>query len=262
MFHRPYQSILAACAAFLAALVAGCAGAAKGPRTPAQAFAEAKHLIADHDWREAETLLNGMRYQFAGTAVADSVEYMLGECNYEEGQFMIAAVNYGSLRRLFPTSPLNQAAQFRIAECYDKLVPPPGIDQEYTSKAIEEYQVFIEQFGKRAGTDSLVTLATARIRDLRNIEGRKYYNSCQLYYNMNRFKACMEYCDLVQDKYYDTDVADKALLMKIKSLIELKRYNEAMREIDKFLALFRTSILVPDVRVLRESIADKVVTQR
>jgi outer membrane protein assembly factor BamD len=240
----------------------GCAGSAQAPKSPSQAFAETKHLVADNDWLEAETLLNGMRYQLAGTPWADSVEFLLGECNFHQGKFVLAAMEYGSLRRLFPTSPLNQEAQFRIADSYYSIAPPPGIDQEYTGKAIEEYQVFIEQFGKRPGTDSLVQLASGRIRELRNKQGQKYYDAAVLYYNMNRFKACAEYCDVIQDKFYDTDYADKSSLLKIKSFVEIRRYNEAYREIEKFLGLYRSSLLVPDVRSLRESIADKVVTQR
>lgn len=242
---------------------AGCSTTKSGAVfTSDGAWADARAKFLDGDYLEAELALNTVKLQFPGSTHSDSVQFLLGECNVHEGKNLLGAYEFGAIHRSFPMSPLNRLAQFRIAECYYHLAPPSNTDQEYGAKAIEEYQAFIELYGKSAGPDDSLTIqASNRIKELRSRMGKKFYDTAVLYATMNLFKASNVYCDLLQEKYYDTEFADRAQLMKIKNFIEMKKYGDANHEIEKFLSTYRTSPLVPDVRALRESISDKIAKQ-
>lgn len=246
------------------AVIAGCSSVKSGaPTSSDAAWTEARAKFLDGDYLEASHLLDILKLQYSGGAHADSVQYLLGECNFHEGKYLLAAYEFGGVRRSYPSSPLVRSAQFRIAESYYAMAPPAAIDQDNSRKAIEEYQTFLELYGKPTGYgDTLSTLASTRIKELRNRGGKKYYDTAILYFKMSQFKAADVYCDLVQEKYYDTDYGELAGLLKIKVLIELRRYNEARHEAEKFLTTYRASTLVPEVRALRESIETKGVPQQ
>ena len=253
--------VLTLCVIVPAAVWTGCSGAKQGALpTSETAWVEARAKFLDGDYLEAEHLLDIMKLQYSGSAHADSVQFLLGECNTREGKFLLAAYEYGAVRRSFPSSPLVRQAQYNVAESYYNMAPPSEVDQEYSKKAVEEFQAFLEMYGRPAGiSDSLSAQATSRIHELRDRQGKKAYETAVLYYNMNQFKACGVYCDIVQEKYYDTGFAEQAGLLKIKSLIEIHRYTEARTAIESFLTTYRASALVPTVRALRETIENKGV---
>ena len=59
-----------------------------------------------------------------------------------------------------PASPLVPLAQYKIGLCYYRLSPQSSLDQVYTSRAIEEFQTFIEYYPK----DEHVADAEAKIK--------------------------------------------------------------------------------------------------
>jgi outer membrane protein assembly factor BamD (BamD/ComL family) len=75
---------------------------------------------------------------------------------------------------------------------------------------------------------------------------------------MGYYKAATTYFDYVIEKYHDTPYAEPALLGKVKALIARRKYDEAMPEIEKFLARYPSSEHKGEAEALQQEIRDHV----
>lgn len=245
----------------------GCGSSSKmsAPQTAQTAFAQARAQYDKGDYLEATQSLDLVKIQYGGSSIADSAEYLLGECNFKMGKFLLAAYEYNTVRRIYSSSPLARISQFKIAESYYNLSPDPGLDQDYTQKAIDEYQTYLEIYGNSRDAsgqpDSTIAIANQRIKELHSKLAEKNYNIAQLYFKMDRYSSAIIYCDMVLDKFYDTQYADLSSYLKIRSLVELKRYIEASKEIKKFMTIYAASPLFTKVQSIQVTISDKITQQ-
>jgi outer membrane protein assembly factor BamD (BamD/ComL family) len=71
---------------------------------------------------------------------------------------------------------------------------------------------------------------------------------------MDNYKAAIVYFDNVLDEYFDTEWADNSLYGKIQALIKKKKYEDAMKEIQRFEKKFGSSELLMNVLSLKKEI--------
>jgi len=224
------------------------------PLTADERFQTGKQKFFDGDYLEAITEFEAVKLQFAGSAVADSAQYFLGECHFKREEYLLASEEYQGLRRNFTTSSLAPLAQYKIALSYYNLSPNSYLDQKYTVRAVDELQAFIEYYPKH----ELVHDAELKIQELDARLARKEYESGELYMKLDYYKAATYYFNTVVDKYHDTPYAEPALLGKIKALVARRKYDEAKPEAEKFLAKYRDSKLRPEVESILKYIQDRL----
>ncbi len=217
-------------------------------------FEMGKKKFEDGDYIEAVTDFQVIKLQFPASGVADEAQYYLGECYYAREEFLLASEEYQSLKRLMASSPLVPKAQHRIAMCYYRLSPKSTLDQTYTRKAIEEFQSFIEDYR----TDSLVTDAELKIKELNTRLAQKLYETAELYVKLDYLRSATLYYDLIVEKYHDSEFAEPALLNKAKLLFQRKKYQDAKGEIEKFIDRYPKSQLRNEAESLLSSIKDEL----
>jgi TolA-binding protein len=74
----------------------------------------------DEDYFEAQRLFDVIRLQFPTTQYADDAQFYLGEISFAKKEYVMAAFNFGMVRRSYPSSPLNKTALYKTAMCYFK----------------------------------------------------------------------------------------------------------------------------------------------
>ena len=215
-------------------------------------FHQAKEKYDDESYFDAVNDFTVVLLRFAGSTVADSAQYYLADSHYMMGDYLIAGVEFEKLVNNMPESPLVKKAQYRLAQSYKELSPRSSLDQKYTSKAIREYQYFIEEYP----TDSLKEKAEKQISALRNKLGKKEYENAEIYRKMSEYSAAIIYYDLVLEKYYDTDWADDAQFGKIQTYIDEENIEQALLETAKFEQQFPDSELLEDLKELKLEIDD------
>jgi outer membrane protein assembly factor BamD len=196
--------------------------------------------------------------QYQGSRVADSAQFYMGESRFLREEYILAAFEYDVLLRTMPSSSFVPRARFRRATCYYELSPRWKLDQNYTKKAIDEYQAFIEYHP----TDTLVSQAEARINDLNTKLAEKDYENGMTYMHMEYYKAATFYFDIVLDKYHDTQYAEPALFKKAEALTYRKKYADAKEAIDKFHDKYPTSTLKSDADKLAADIETGLRTEK
>lgn len=213
-------------------------------------FALGKKKFDDGDYLEAINDFNVIKLQFPGSSVADDAQFYLGECHYNQDDFLIASEEFQTLKRSMPASPLVPMAQYKTALCFYNLSPPSSLDQRHTTRAIDEFQTFIEYYP----THELVHDAESKIVELNNRLARKLYDSGVLYLKMEYYKASTIYFNSVIDRYHDTQFAEPAYIGKARALNARKKYAEANEELEKFLQKFPNSSLKDDALALQREV--------
>jgi outer membrane protein assembly factor BamD len=140
-----------------------------------------------------------------------------------------------------------------LAESYYQLAPPYQLDQAYTKKAIEEFQVFIDFFP----ADKKVAEAEAKIKELTERLAEKEYQSGLIYEKMEYEKAAIKYYAFVADTYHDTKFAPISLYRKIQLEIKKGMNAEAIADINTYLNRYPNDERVNDVKQLEAKLIGK-----
>jgi outer membrane protein assembly factor BamD len=236
----------------LAVVAAGCGSSEKAVTSMSaeERFAHAKALYDDGDYLEAINEFTVITLQYQGSAHAADAQFYLGECRFQRGEYLLASFEYGVVKRNYPASPRAQEAQYKLALSYYELSPLYYLDQQYTKKAIDEFQTFVEYYP----TNPLVADADAKIKDLTNRLAKKQYESARLYTTMEYYKAALLYYDDVIERYHDTEYAPLAYLDKTELLLSRHRYREARETLEAFTARFPQSVLQSRADTLRKQL--------
>ncbi len=231
--------------------LAGCGSSKEsGTLQVEERFDQAKRLFDDEDYLEAINEFTVITLQFPGSAKAAEAQFYLAECRYKRGEYLLAVFEYSTLRRSYPASPLVADAQYKIGLAYYELSPRSSLDQQYTKKAIDEFQAFVEYYPSH----KMAVDAETKIRELTTKLARKEYETAKLYTTMQYYTAALYYYDEIIEKYHDTEYAPLAYLGKVEVLMEKKRFREAGAEVDRFIERFPENVLRGRADQLKKSI--------
>ncbi len=229
----------------------GCGSSEEVTTVPVEErFRTAMAMLDDEDYLHAINEFTIITLQHQGSAYADSAQFFLAECRFRRGEYLVAATEYGYLKRSYPASPLVPEAQYKLALSYYNLSPPSMLDQQYTRKAIDEFQAFVEYYPSSVRAEE----ASAKIKEMNTRLARKTYETARLYETMEYYKSSTYYFDDIIEKYHDTEFAPLAYLGKVEVLITRKKYEDARTALQKFYDRFPNSVLQSRADKLKETI--------
>lgn len=239
----------------LAIGVSGCSSSDETRQpTAEERFQQAMETFNDGDYLDAIEEFRVVTLQFPGNPLSDDAQYYLGECYFQREEFILAAYEYELLIRTHPTSKLIPDARFKRGMCYYEMSPDWKLDQEYTHKAIDEFQALLEYYP----FDPRAADAEAKIRELNTKLARKIYESGVIYIKMEYYRAAGLSFDQVLERYHDTPYAEPALLRKGEVLLYRLRYGDAKRELERFLSRYPESMLRRDAEKLLEEVNKEI----
>lgn len=217
---------------------------------PEERFERAKTLFEKGDYLDAINEFTVITLQYPGSTVAGEAQFLLAESRYRRGEFLLAAYEFQTLIRNMPASPRVPEAQYRVGLSYYQLAPKSRLDQQYTRRAIDALQAFVEYYPQ----SEYVPDATAKIAELNARLAKKEYDAARLYATMEYYKAALQYYDLVIERYHDTEYAPLAYLEKTELLMSRKRFEDARTEINRFLTKYPNSVLRARADKLKQQI--------
>jgi outer membrane protein assembly factor BamD len=226
--------------------------------TPSQRQAYAMKLYNDENYLDAIQEFQAVILQYPGNAVVDSAQYYLAESRYQRGEYILGAYEFSKLIKTMPASKLIPDAQFMLADCYYELSPDYRLDQQYTKKAIEEFQAFIDFFP----TSEKVKEAEKKINELNDKLAHKEYNTASLYNIMGDNESAIIYYTKVVDDYHDTQYAPLALYDEINLLVSINENNKALEEIGKFLERYPDNKRSEELQKLKTSVEVKLSSSK
>ena len=232
-----------------------CAGSNLSESSSAQVRFEAgmknlengKYLKAQSDFQYA--VMRG-----AGTDIGDDAQYYLGEAFFLNKEYILAIAEYEKLTRRMSYSPFVEKARFQICEAYRIESPKYYHDQEYTEKALERYQEFLEDFPNT----TLKSDVLASIENLREKLGIKLYETGILYIKLEEYDSAIITFQDVIDKYYDSKIIDDARRGMIIALAKNKDLKSAQIMLNEHKETLTDSGLFEDIKIKIEKIKKKL----
>jgi outer membrane protein assembly factor BamD len=218
-------------------------GCSKYQRLLKSSDLEAKYNAAikyynDEDYFRAMTLLEELKDVFRATKKAEKVLYYYAMSNYGMKDFPSAALYFDYFVKTFPNSDKAEECQFMMAYCYYLDSPSSSLDQEYTTKAVNELQLFVNKYPASTRVEHCNDL----IDMLREKLQTKEFNNAKLYYTIGDYKAAVVALKGLLKDYPDSKYREEVYFLVMKShylyannSIEIKKEERYKASADAYL---------------------------
>lgn len=251
--------------ALVALVLTGCSGTQQAQyNSPADAFQQGVENYEDGEYEDAIQYFQAVLNYGRTVEHADDAHFYLGRAYQADGQYQMAATEYGRFIELYPNDARAPDAEFHRAASFYELSPPYELDQTNTERAISAFQLFME----RHPTHERVPEAEEKVTELREKLARKRYNAGELYERRDMYRAAALEYERVFDQYPDTPLADDALLAAIRSYIEYadmsveerreERYQQAVSHYERLTQVFPNSPLISEAEELHEEAQERL----
>jgi len=148
-----------------------------------------------------------------GRQSVEDLYYMYCMANYKQGDYMISAYHFKNFYDQYNSNEKAEECLFMYAKSYQQLSPKPELDQTYTYKALDAYQFFLNMYPQ----SNFVYESNVNIGVLRKKLEKKAFNTAELYYRTNNYRAAATcYENLLRD-FPDIDEAEKISYLIVKS---------------------------------------------
>ena len=141
-----------------------------------------------------------------GSKIAYESQYYMAESMFQLEEYAEASTAFDRYVRFSPINLKSEKARYRICECAINSSNSYQRDQSQTYYALEQLQMFIEDF---PGSD-LLGDAEAAMLSLRLKLARKDYEVGRMYLKLEEYEPALVYFQSVLNHYYDTSFADDA----------------------------------------------------
>ncbi len=215
--------------------LSSCGGSRiKATMTLEERLQVAQQLFEKKNYFEAKNQYRIITLSYSGSNLADQAQFYIGECHFGLKEYILAASEYERLLKIYPNSQWVDDAKYKLGLCYFQLSPKSSLDQEYTLKAIREFQEFLEEFR----TSPLVPTVEEKLRQCREKLAQKVYAAAEQYYKLGYFDAAVIYFNTVLDKHYDSKYGPMAQFYLGESLRRMGKAVDAreayQRMLDKY----------------------------
>jgi len=181
-------------------ILLGCAGQKESlaQLDDEQVYKRAEAYYQDGKYQKAITTLNELRY--TPSVWADDAHLLTAKAYIADDEPILAASELKWLIKQYSQSKLVQEASFLLAEAYRLAAPKPQLDQEYTKKAIQAYNDFLDLYPMSELADSAKYGKQLCLEKL----AHKQYLSAELYYKINQDSSAVVYINDIREKYPNT----------------------------------------------------------
>jgi outer membrane protein assembly factor BamD len=225
---------------------------------PALIYSTADKYFEEGKWLKAQSLYEIVIPFYRGKQEGEKLFYNYAYTHYNLGDYILSHHYFKSFATTFYTSEFKEDASFMAAYSNYQLSPNFRLDQSYSDKAIDDFQLFVNTFPNSERVDECNTL----IDELRAKKEAKAFDECILYYNLKQYQAAITSFDNMLKDYPETKKAEEIRYIILlshfnlakNSIFEKKldRYNETLALIDKFLKKYPKSEYRKDIRNLKK----------
>ncbi|GAB1403212.1 hypothetical protein MASR1M74_03900 [Lentimicrobium sp.] len=217
------------------------------------------------DYYRAIQLFDQLQAFFRGTDRAERIGFYYAYAHYKQKDYILASYYFKQFARNFPKSNNAEEAAYLSAYCNYLESPPSSLDQQVTLDAIQDLQLFVNQYP----TSKRVADANKLIDELRFKLETKAFEIAEMYYNMDDYKAAIiNYENLIKD-FPDTRYREQAMYRIAVSYyqyaeksIESKkeeRYQHTIDAVNNFKANFSQSARINELNIIQRN-AEKKMT--
>ena len=221
---------------FLVVMVVGCKSKFEKLRASnniAQKYQEALKYYHKKKYSKALILFDDLVQKYRGQAEAEDLYYYNAYANYNLRDYTSARFNFKQFTDTYPNSPRAEECRYMGAYCYFLESPKVGLDQEYTYRAIEALQLFINLYPDSERAQE----AAGLIEQLRDKLETKAFHNARLYLDMglqDDYRAAVIAFDNVLSEFPDTKYAEEMEFLSIKAQYLYADQSHPRRQEERF----------------------------
>lgn len=216
-------------------------------------YTKAVEYYNEKDYFRAQSLFSELLNIYKGTKRAEEIYFYYAYCYYGEGDYIMSGYYFKNYVLTYPNGEHKEECSYMAAYCYYLNSPIPSLDQTYTTRAVEELQLFINRYPN----SERVKLCNEHIDKLRYKLETKSFNNARLYFDLGNYKAAIASLKSSLFEFPDTEYREELLFLILKSSFLLaensvdtkkeERYRNTLTEYHAFVDEF------PDTEYKKEA---------
>ena len=214
---------------------------------PELVYNKAMEYYDQGQYLRAQTLFELVLNSFRGSAKAEELAFKYAYTHYYQGNFILASHYFENFSNTYTSSDRREEVDYLNAYSNYLLSPSFRLDQQYTDKAIELFQIFINTYPN----SERVVSANEIINELRSKLENKEYEQGILYYDLKDYNAAVHSLENLLKDFPETDNAEEVRFLILKSAFlhaensfyekQRERYELAVDKYDEFRKKFPSS---------------------
>jgi outer membrane protein assembly factor BamD len=167
---------------------------------------------------------------YRGNPRAEEMYYYLAYCKYFMGELVTSSFLFSDYAQKYPGSPHADEFEFMTAKCFYQISDPYYLDQTYTDKAINQFQLFLSRNpDSKHKEESMKYLS-----ELRERLAKKAFEQARLYEKIGYHKAAVEAFKNMTNTYPDSKFREESQFLLLKSSVDLAESSVASKKIDRY----------------------------
>ncbi len=168
---------------------------------------------------------------YKGTDTGEMLYFTLAEAYFKNDEFLVAAYHYKNYRELYSTNPKAEDALFKSALCYYYESPRHPLDQTETKNAIDNLQLFINEYPN----SSKIPEGNIYMAKLRRKLELKAYDAAKLYFRTQNYRAAgVSFRNLIKE-FPDIAEAEEAVYLATKSDFYFAENSVSYKQPERFI---------------------------
>lgn len=257
-FHRA-SLVFALSLLFFTVMISACGSSARVRYdSPQDAFEKGKENYDNEKYEKAILFFQGAFDFGRAHEWAADAQLFLARAYRGNKEYLLAANEFARFSQIYRSDPRVADAEYELALTYFDRSPDYSFDQTDTERAIEQFRLFISRYGNH----QLVIQAQQQIGELREKLARKQLEISQMYERIRSYQAAALSYESLFDDYYDSTLADDALLGAMRNYLgfainsvasrQVERLEQVIKNYDRLIQIFPDSPLLKDAEAFRE----------
>lgn len=199
---------------------------------PDQAFLQKKafEYFEKEEYDKAQTLFELIINNLRGTAEAEKVYFQYAYSHYHQKKYVLASYYFKNFVNTYGNSAYKEEAEFMSAYSHYQLSPSFRLEQSYTSKAIDGFQLFVNTYPN----SERVALCNKLIDEMRKkLEVKEFYVG-QLYYDIKQYQSATRVFENMLKDYPDSKSHEKIRHIIVKSAYLLAENSVYEKQRERF----------------------------
>jgi outer membrane protein assembly factor BamD len=223
-------------------------------------YEEANSYYEEEEYQKAQTLYELLISAFRGRKEAEEIYFKYAYTYFYLNQYILASYYFKNFAQTYTSSDLREETLFMSAYSNYKLSPTFRLDQTYTNKAIEEFQLFVNTYPR----SERVSECNRLIDEMRAKLERKAFGEGKLYFDLRMYQAATHVFENLLKDFPETQNGEEVRYMIIRSAYLLaensvvtkqrERYEDALEKADVFLSRYPNSEYEKEINsILKDS---------
>jgi len=182
------------------------------------------------DYARSQQLFESILPVYKGTEKEEAISYYLAEGHFLNADFDMASYFFKSYVTTFTTSDKLEECLYKTGYCYYRCSPKSSLDQDYTRKAIEEFQTYLNRYPQGKFSKE----ANALIVEMRKKLEKKSFANAKTYFDIGQYKAAtIAFKNYLVD-FPDNDQREDVLFLIVKSGFEMAQKSVEKKQFDRY----------------------------